>query len=100
MGNLIYTWSSLSKGNTSARISDSSTWYPHPGQHISIRTFRELNPAPTSSPISIRTETQSNGESSRSTEDLQGGDSKQQTTLTQQHLTREASRKLLEYLGS
>ncbi|ANX99789.1 silencing suppressor [Senna leaf curl virus] len=100
MGNLIYTCSSSSKGNTSARISDSSTWYPHPGQHISIRTFRELNPAPMSSPISIRTETQSNGESSRSTEDLQEGDSKQQTTLTQQHLTREASRKLLEYLGS
>nr|UYB79098.1 C4 protein [Pedilanthus leaf curl virus] len=100
MGNLIFTCSSSSGANTSAKISDSSTSYPQPGQHISIRTFRELSQAPTSSPISIRTETQSNGESSRSTEDLQGGDSKQQTTLTPQHLTREASRKLLEYLGS
>ncbi|AFM77726.1 AC4 protein [French bean leaf curl virus] len=100
MGNLIYTCSSSSRGNTSARISDSSTWYPRPGQHISIRTFRELNPAPTSSPTSTRTETHWSGETSRSTADLQEGASRQQTTLTQQHLTREASRKLLKYLGS
>nr|QIH13714.1 C4 protein [Ageratum enation virus]QIH13722.1 C4 protein [Ageratum enation virus] len=70
MGLLISTCLSSSKENSSARITDSSTWYPQHGQHISIRTFRELNPAPTSSPISTRTETQSNGENSRSMEDL------------------------------
>nr|UAY98631.1 replication initiator protein [Jatropha leaf curl virus] len=62
MGNLICTCSSSLKANTSAKISDSSTWYPQRGQHISIRTFRELNPAPTSSPTSIRTEIHSTGD--------------------------------------
>nr|AEK78864.1 AC4 protein [Ageratum enation virus]AEK78870.1 AC4 protein [Ageratum enation virus]AEK78876.1 AC4 protein [Ageratum enation virus]AEK78881.1 AC4 protein [Ageratum enation virus]AEK78888.1 AC4 protein [Ageratum enation virus] len=70
MGNLIFTCLSSSKENTNAKITDSSTWYPQPDQHISIRTFRELNPAPTSSPTSTRTETPSNGENSRSMEDL------------------------------
>nr|QHB15505.1 AC4 [Begomovirus sp.] len=70
MGNLIYTCSYNSKANTSARITDSSTWCPQPGQHISIRTYRELNPAPTSSPTSTRMEIQLNGESSKSTADL------------------------------
>ncbi|ACS92547.1 AC4 [Sunn hemp leaf distortion virus [India:Barrackpore2:2008]] len=55
MGNLIFTCSSSSRGNTSARITDSSTWYPQPDQHISIRTFRELNQARTSSPTWRRT---------------------------------------------
>nr|BAA34013.1 C4 [Tobacco leaf curl virus] len=59
-----------SKANTNGQITDSSTWYPQPDQHISIRTFRELNPAPTSSPTSIRTETHSNGGHSRSTEEV------------------------------
>nr|UFT26594.1 AC4 protein [Rhynchosia mottle virus] len=70
MGNLIYTCSFNSKENSSARITDSSIWCPQPGQHISIRTFRELNPAPMSSPTSTRTEIQLNGENSRSTADL------------------------------
>ncbi|AFQ93634.1 AC4 protein [Datura leaf distortion virus] len=70
MGILISTCSSNSKENTSARIIDSSIWSPHPGQHISIRTFRELNPAPTSSPTSTKMEIQLNGENSRSTADL------------------------------
>ncbi|AAY27084.1 AC4 [Okra yellow mosaic Mexico virus] len=70
MGNLICTSLSSSRGNTDARITDSSTWCPQVGQHISIRTFRELNPAPTSNPISTRTEIQSNGENFRSTADL------------------------------
>ncbi|CAJ90740.1 C4 protein [Sida yellow vein Madurai virus] len=82
MGNLICTCLSSSRGNTSARISDSSTWSPQTDQHISIRTFRELNQAQTSSPTSTRTETPSNGERFRSTEDLQEEDSRQQTTLT------------------
>nr|AGV02066.1 AC4 protein [Okra leaf curl virus-[India:Mau:2012]]AHX25698.1 C4 protein [Bhendi yellow vein mosaic virus]QFR98249.1 AC4 [Okra enation leaf curl virus] len=62
MGNLICTCSSSSRANTSARISDSSTWSPQAGQYISIRTFRELNQAQMSSPTSTRTETPSNGE--------------------------------------
>ncbi|AAC09257.1 AC4 protein [Potato yellow mosaic Trinidad virus] len=70
MGNLISTCLSSSKVNISARITDSSIWSPQPGQHISIRTYRELNRAPTSSPISTRTEIQLNGENSRSTADL------------------------------
>nr|AEY75693.1 replication-associated protein [Cotton leaf curl Burewala virus] len=45
MGALISMCSSSSRANSSARITDSSTWYPQPGQHISIRTFRELNQA-------------------------------------------------------
>ncbi|ALB26328.1 AC4 protein [Eclipta yellow vein virus] len=98
MGNLICTCSSNSKANSGAKIADSSTWYPQLGQHISIRTFRELNPAPTSSPTSRRTETFSNGDNFRSTDDQQEGDNKQPTTLTPQHLTREVSQRLLESL--
>ncbi|ADO40981.1 AC4 protein [Bhendi yellow vein mosaic virus [India:Pandarahalli:OY173:2006]] len=100
MGNLICTCSSSSRANTSARISDSSTWSPQAGQHISIRTFRELNQAQMSSPTSTRTETPSNGESFRSMDDLQEGDSRQPTTLTPQHLTQAVSQRLLESLGS
>nr|AJE24818.1 AC4 protein [Tomato leaf curl Patna virus] len=98
MGNLIFTCSSSLKENTSARITDSSTWYPQPGQHISIRTFRELNQAQTSSHIWRRTETPSTGESFRSMEDLQEGVNRQPTTLTPQHLTQAVSRRLLESL--
>nr|QCI56079.1 AC4 [Rhynchosia golden mosaic virus] len=85
MGNLIYTCSYSSKENSSARITDSSTWYPQPGQHISIRTYRELNPAPTSSPTSTRMETQLNGESSKSTADLLEEVSNLLMTHTQRH---------------
>nr|ACN51277.1 AC4 [Bhendi yellow vein mosaic virus] len=98
MGNLIFTCSSSSKENTSARIRDSSTWSPQTGQHISIQTFRELNPAPTSSPISTRTEIPLNGGNSRSTADLQGEDNNQPMTLTRQHLTQEVRQRLLEFL--
>ncbi|ABN80361.1 C4 protein [Pumpkin yellow mosaic Malaysia virus] len=67
MGALISMCSFNSKANATARITDSSTWYPQPSLHISIRTFRELNPAPTSNPTWTRTETPSTGENSRST---------------------------------
>ncbi|ADR77535.1 AC4 [Sida golden mosaic Liguanea virus-[Jamaica:1:2008]] len=67
MGILISTCSYSLKENTSARITDSSIWSPQPGQHISIQTYRELNPAPTSSPTSTRTATHWNGGNSRST---------------------------------
>nr|QHN70217.1 C4 protein [Pepper yellow vein Mali virus]CAS97470.1 C4 protein [Pepper yellow vein Mali virus] len=83
MGNLISTCLCSSRGNTSARITDSSTWYPQPGQHISIRTFRELNQAPTSSPTSTRTETPLNGGYSRSTEEVLGEAVEMLTTLQQ-----------------
>nr|QEM20999.1 C4 [Tomato leaf curl New Delhi virus]QPL11255.1 AC4 protein [Tomato leaf curl New Delhi virus]QPN01207.1 AC4 [Tomato leaf curl New Delhi virus]UTQ11424.1 AC4 [Tomato leaf curl New Delhi virus] len=57
MGLRISMFSSNSKGNSSARITDSSTWFPQVGQHISIRTFRELNRHRTSKHTSIKTET-------------------------------------------
>ncbi|BAD18942.1 C4 [Honeysuckle yellow vein virus] len=69
MGALISTSSSSSKGNTSARINDSSTSYPQLGQHISIRTFRELRAHQTSRPTWRKTETSLIMEFSRSMED-------------------------------
>nr|ALK03581.1 C4 [Whitefly-associated begomovirus 7]ALK03587.1 C4 [Whitefly-associated begomovirus 7] len=96
MGNLISTCFSSSRVNSTAQITDSSTWSPQPGQHISIRTFRELNPAPTSSPIWTRTETPSSGESFRSMEDLQEGDNRLPMTLTPQQLTQAVRLRLLE----
>nr|AGD98551.1 AC4 protein [Sida yellow mosaic virus] len=42
MGALTSMCLSSSKGNTTARTTGSSTSSPLPGQHISIRTFREL----------------------------------------------------------
>nr|ARU09329.1 C4 protein [Tomato leaf curl Philippines virus]ARU09331.1 C4 protein [Tomato leaf curl Philippines virus] len=95
MGALISMCSSSSKGNTDARIRDSSIWYPQPGQHITIRTYRELNQAPTSSHILTRTETPSNGVSFRSTEDLLEGVNNQPMMLTPKQLTQEVSRRLL-----
>nr|ASF23374.1 AC4 [Tomato chlorotic leaf curl virus] len=80
MGNLICTSSSSSKGNSTAQIADSSIWCPQPGQHISIQTFRELNPAPTSSHTSRKTGTPSNGECSRSTGEVLGVVNKRPTT--------------------
>nr|AMW86974.1 silencing suppressor [Sida golden yellow vein virus] len=70
MGSLISMCSCSSRENMHARITDSSTWYPQPGQHISIQTYRELNPAPTSSPTSQRTEIHWNGENSKSTAEV------------------------------
>nr|P0C6G4.1 RecName: Full=Protein AC4; AltName: Full=Protein AL4 [Pepper huasteco yellow vein virus] len=55
MGNLICTCLFSSKENTNARTTDSLTSYPLPDQHISIRTFRELNQAPTSRRTSTKT---------------------------------------------
>nr|WCL96076.1 C4 protein [Tomato leaf curl Cebu virus] len=95
MGALISMCSSSSRGNTDARITDSSIWYPQTGQHISIQTFRELNPAPTSSPISTRTETPSIGENFKSTEDLLEEVNNRQMMLTPRRLTQEVNRRLL-----
>ncbi|AAT67157.1 AC4 protein [Papaya leaf curl China virus-Guangzhou isolate] len=96
MGALISMCLSNSRGNSDARINDSSIWYPQQGQHIFIRTFRELNQARTSSPIWRRTETPSTGESFRSMEDLQEGVNRQPMMLTPQHLTQAVSQRLLE----
>nr|ASD55024.1 C4 protein [Squash leaf curl Philippines virus] len=85
MGALISTFLSSSRGSSCAQITDSSTWCPQVGQHISIRTFRELNPAPTSSPISTRMETPLNGENSRSTAEVLVAVSSLLTTLPQKH---------------
>nr|AGQ49464.1 C4 protein [Tomato yellow leaf curl virus]AML61061.1 C4 [Tomato leaf curl Sudan virus]ALN12565.1 c4 protein [Tomato yellow leaf curl virus]ALN12573.1 c4 protein [Tomato yellow leaf curl virus]ALN12579.1 c4 protein [Tomato yellow leaf curl virus] len=95
MGNRISTCLCNSKESTSAQINDSSTWSPQPGQHISIQTFRELNPALTSSHILTRTETPSNGVSFRSMEGPLEGDNNQQMMLTPRRLTLEVSRRLL-----
>ncbi|AXU39869.1 AC4 protein [Corchorus yellow vein Cuba virus] len=80
MGNRISMCLYSSRESSNARITDSSIWSPHPGQHISIQTYRELNPAPMSSPISIRTEIHWNGENSRSTGDLLGEAARRLTT--------------------
>nr|AGH29602.1 AC4 protein [Sida micrantha mosaic virus] len=83
MGSLISTSLSSSRGNSNARITDSSTWYPQPGQHISIQTYRELNHRLTSSPTSTRTEILSSGENSKSTEEVLEAVARQLTTLPQ-----------------
>ncbi|AAO15926.1 AC4 [Tomato yellow leaf curl Kanchanaburi virus] len=98
MGALISMCSFNSKGNSSAKITDSSTWFPQPDQHISIQMFRELNQAPTSSPIWRRTEIQLNGENSRLMEDLLEADNNPPMTHTQRQLTAEVSRRLLQSL--
>ncbi|AAM78603.1 AC4 [Potato yellow mosaic virus-[Guadeloupe]] len=85
MGNLISTFLSSSKGNSTAQITDCSIWCPRPGQHISIRTFRELNRAPMSNPTSRKTGTVSNGDCSRLTEEVLEADSRHQTTQLPRH---------------
>nr|AFX60683.1 AC4 [Macroptilium yellow spot virus] len=82
MGSLISTSCFNLKGNSSAQIADCSTWYPQQDQHISIRTFRELNRAPTSSPTSTRMETPSNGVNFRSMLVLQEVANRLQTSHT------------------
>nr|AQY77576.1 C4 protein [Squash leaf curl virus] len=57
MGLRISTFLSSSKESSNARITDSSTWYPQVGQHISIRTFRELNRRRTLNNTSTKTVT-------------------------------------------
>nr|CAJ78333.1 AC4 protein [East African cassava mosaic Kenya virus] len=95
MGNLICMPSFSSRASTIVPTIDFSTSYPLPGQHISIQTFRELNPAPTSNPIWTRTETPSNGASFRSTDDLLEGDNNPPMTLTPRLLTQQISQRLL-----
>nr|AEG89890.1 C4 protein [East African cassava mosaic virus-Kenya] len=48
MGCLISMFSSNSKASSNVPTRDFSISFPHPDQHISIRTFRELNHRPMS----------------------------------------------------
>ncbi|AHA82277.1 AC4 [Tomato leaf curl New Delhi virus 4] len=57
MGFGISRLSSNSKGNSTARITDAWNWFPQVGQHISIRTFRELRAQAMSNPTWKKTET-------------------------------------------
>nr|AIP89038.1 C4 protein [East African cassava mosaic Kenya virus] len=95
MGNLICMPLFSSKASTIVPTNDSSTSYPLPDQHISTQIFKALNPAPTSSPIWIRTETPSNGEHFRSTDDLLEADNNPPMTLTPRLLTQQISQRLL-----
>nr|WKW49314.1 AC4 protein [Tomato mottle leaf distortion virus] len=56
MGNLICTRSFNSRETSDAPTNDSSIWYPQPGQHISIRTFRRLRAHQMSKPMWRKTE--------------------------------------------
>nr|WNH25017.1 AC4 [Okra enation leaf curl virus] len=69
MGLLTCMFSSNSKENTSAKTTDSSTSHPQAGQHISIRTFRELKAQAMSKPTWRKTETSLIMEFSKSMED-------------------------------
>nr|AVH79730.1 AC4 protein [Tomato leaf curl Joydebpur virus] len=69
MGNLICTCSYSSKVKFKCKTTDSSTSFPQPGQHISIRTFRELKARRMSRPMWKKTETSLILEFSRSMED-------------------------------
>nr|ADW24234.1 AC4 protein [Tomato leaf curl Hainan virus] len=62
-------FSSNSKGNSSVKTKDSSISHPQAGQHISIRTFRQLKAQQMSSPIWTKTETCLIMDFSRSMED-------------------------------
>ncbi|AAK58531.1 C4 [Tomato leaf curl Vietnam virus] len=62
-------FSSNSKGNSNVKTKDSSISHPQAGQHISIRTFRQLKAQQMSKPIWTKTETCLIMEFSRSMED-------------------------------
>ncbi|QDJ95889.1 AC4 protein [Sida chlorotic leaf virus] len=80
MGSLISMCLYSSKGSSTAQITDYSIWCPQPGLPISTQTYKELNPAPTSSPTSRKTVTPSNGGCSRSTEEVLAAVSRHLTT--------------------
>nr|ACS94053.1 AC4 protein [Tomato leaf curl Vietnam virus] len=58
-----------SKGNSNVKTKDSSISYPQAGQHISIRTFRQLKAQQMSKPTWTKTETCLIMEFSKSMED-------------------------------
>nr|AAL82849.1 putative AC4 protein [Tomato chlorotic mottle virus] len=91
MGNLICTSSYSSKENTSARTNDCSTLYPQQGQHISIRTFRQLRALQMSRHTWRKTETSLIMEFSRSMEDQLEEVSNLPTTRMPRSLTQDQS---------
>nr|WOL23621.1 C4 [Tomato yellow leaf curl virus] len=90
MGALISTSSSNSKVNTDAQINDSSISYPQLGQHISIRTFRELRARRTLRPTWKKTETSLILEFSKSMEDQL----EEVTSLPTTHMPRQSTQAL------
>nr|UBR90600.1 AC4 protein [Cnidoscolus mosaic leaf deformation virus]UBR90606.1 AC4 protein [Cnidoscolus mosaic leaf deformation virus] len=70
MGNLTSMCSSNSKANSIVEITGSSISSPQLGQHISIRTFRELRAPQMLKPMWRKTETSLIMEFSNSTADL------------------------------
>nr|AAL82828.1 putative AC4 protein [Tomato chlorotic mottle virus] len=91
MGNLICTSSYSSKGNSSAQTTDYSTLYPQQGQHISIRTFRELRARQMSRHTWRKTETSVIMEFSRSMADQLEEVSNLPTTRTPRFSTQDLS---------
>ncbi|AXN77429.1 C4 protein [Tomato leaf curl Mahe virus] len=73
MGCLISMFSSNSKASSNVQTRDSSISFPLPDQHISIRTFRELNHRPMSKPTLKREGNFLTMEFSRSMPEVQGG---------------------------
>nr|AEG90448.1 C4 protein [East African cassava mosaic virus-Kenya] len=72
MGCLISMFSSNSKASSNVQTRDSSISFPHPDQHISIRTFRELNHRPMSKLTLKREGTFLTMEFSKSMPEVQG----------------------------
>nr|APO15560.1 AC4 protein [Tomato severe rugose virus] len=85
MGSFISTCFFNLRATNAAKINDSSTWFPQQGQHISIRTFRELSHRQTSNPTWTRTEILLSGGNSKSTEEVLEEVARQLMTLPQKH---------------
>nr|QIH13630.1 C4 protein [Tomato yellow leaf curl virus] len=85
MGNHISMCLSNSKANTNVRTNGSSTSYPQTGQHISIRTFRQLRAQQMSRPMWRKTETSLILEFSKSMADQLEGVSNLPTTHMPRH---------------
>nr|BDQ69140.1 C4 protein [West African Asystasia virus 2] len=100
MGNHICIPLFSSRGNSRVPTIVSSIAYTQAVAPVSTPTFRQLSHAPMSSHTSTRTETPSNGESFRSTDDLPEGDNKQPMMLTPRQLTQAVSQRLLTSLGN
>ncbi|ADG36414.1 C4 protein [Soybean mild mottle virus] len=85
MGNHISMCLSSLKESVKLRTKDTSTSLPQEGQHISIRTFRELNQVRTSKHTSTKTETPYNGGLSRLMVEVPEEVAKMLTTHVRRH---------------
>nr|AIP88161.1 C4 protein [African cassava mosaic virus] len=95
MGNLTCMPSSNSRVKSRLRTIVSSIVYTHDVAPVSTPTFKVPNQAQMSSPIWIRTETQSNGDNFRSMDDLLEAVNNPRMMLTPKRLTAAVSPKLL-----